>query len=147
MKDELNEDSNALPPNVHFESLEGGKHNLGFDQILVSIDLSSTLSLEKIILNEVVLEHVDTKVTSMIDIKIDSREDFQHLYSKTSYSLYPDLITIPSGMLITHDDFTKHLAGNNSLNVQFGGKMQLKDEKLDGGKLLSSSELPSIDKI
>ena len=36
---------------------------------------------------------MDTKIFSMSDTKIDTRENFQNMYSKALYSLYPNLFT------------------------------------------------------
>ena len=71
----------------------GGKDNEEFDQESLLVDLSSMHSLENIVLSEVAPKHFDVEVTSISDIKIDTRGTFQHLYSKTFYSLYPDLFT------------------------------------------------------
>lgn len=103
--------------------------------------------MKNIILNEVSLEHVDTKVVAVPNIKIGTRESFQHLYSETFYSLYPNLLFELGGMLLSDDIFAKHSSGTNSLKVKYNNEMQMKNDKWDVTNLLSSSELPLIDQI
>ena len=82
----LKEESDSLPSKVHFDSLVGGIEDLRFDENVLSIDLPTTQSLENTSLNEVVAKHMDTKIASVSDTKIDTRETFKCLYSKTFYS-------------------------------------------------------------
>lgn len=58
-----------------------------------------------------VLEHVDIEVTVVSNININTREYFEHLRFKTSYSLYLDLFNNIGLMLLTHDNFLSILEG------------------------------------
>lgn len=72
-----NGETEVLSSDVHPDKLEGGKENERFDQFSFLVDLSSTHSLGNIVLNEVFPEHIDTEVTSLLDIKRDITEAFQ----------------------------------------------------------------------
>ena len=103
--------------------------------------------MENTIINEVILEHIDVEITLVLDIKIDIREAFQNLYSETFYSLYPDLFAELDKMLLNGALLEFFFGGTNSLRVYFYNKMHIKDEGLDGRKLLTSFDLYSMDTI
>lgn len=77
----------ALSFDVHLDSLVGGIENISFDQNEISFDLLTTKSLENNALNEVVPEHIDTKITLELDTNIHKRETFWKLYFEAFYSL------------------------------------------------------------
>lgn len=74
MKDELDVQPDAFPFEVHLELLVGGTKNSSFDKNTLSYDLSTTRSLEKNPLNEVVPKHMETKIASMSNTKFDIRD-------------------------------------------------------------------------
>ena len=63
----------------------------------------------------------------MLDMKIDTREAFSNLYFEKFYLVSPNLFIGPNGMLL-HDDI-------------------FRDHEVFGRKVLTSSELPSIDQL
>ena len=50
-------------------------------------------------------EHIDTEITSVSKIKIDTRETFWELYTERYYSLCHYLSTRTDGMLISNELF------------------------------------------
>jgi hypothetical protein len=77
MEEELDVGIDALPFDVHLDSLAGGIENLiFFYQNALSFDFSTPQSLESIALNEVVPEHFDVELTSLSNTMIDIRETF-----------------------------------------------------------------------
>lgn len=89
----LKEESNALPSISLLDSIVGGIENMFFDQYALSIDFSTTQSLEIIVVNEVVPEHMDIDICLVLVTNIDTRETFWNMYSETLglYLLYPNL--------------------------------------------------------
>lgn len=100
----LKEESNVFPFEFHFDSLVGGTKDIMFDKKSSPNDLLGNRSLENIALNDLFFpEHMDIKVSSVLDAKIDIRETFQDLYSEVFYSLCPDLFNETHGMLFSDE--------------------------------------------
>ena len=102
MEGKLDVELDSFLLDVNIDSFVGGTENLRFDQ---NAYLSTNQSLENIYLNGVV---PDTKFTSVSDTCISTRNTFRKLYSKTFYSLYPNLFTKHDGMILIDDLFAKH---------------------------------------
>ena len=87
-----------------------------FDQNTLSVDLAKTLSLENIDFNEVVLEHIEIEISSVLNANIDIRETFRDLYSQTFYFLYPDLFNKTDAMWFNDEPcWDKGVFGRNLL--------------------------------
>ena len=109
---------------IHLDSLVGETKNFSFDKNSLSFDLSTKQGLEKIVVNEVVPEEMDTKIASMSHTNIDTMVTFQELYSETFFSLYPNLF-IETNAIVLNDDL-------------------FKDEGVFGRKLLTTLESSSM---
>ena len=59
----LKEESYALTIDIHLKSLEGENVTENYVPVSLLVDLSSTQSLENIVLNEFFPEHIDTEFT------------------------------------------------------------------------------------
>ena len=113
MKEEL--DTQLI--DVHLKSFEGENAIDNSNLVSLSVDSSTTYILGNIGLNEVILENIDTKITSVLDTKIDTQEAYWKLYSKDFYALYPDLFIRTDGMLPIDNLFAKLILGTISTKI------------------------------
>lgn len=93
------------------DQLESEKEYLESKQVAYALTddfpLTQNLNINKA--EYPLLAHVVAKVTSMLDIKITSRESSTYLHSHTFYSLYLDMFDGPNGLGYIHSSWSNSI--------------------------------------